>query len=257
MADSDGSLKLIQCIYDAALDPNLWSHFLDKAAYEMGATHSLLLLLDQNSLTNDIVLVRGLDPAIEAEYHNRVDEDIWAAVVFSRPSGRTWVSEELVDPRDLHRTAFYADIALPSQWEHNVVAAISGSATKMLFSCIRGAQQGPYSETDKQILQHLVPHLSKARKIHHQFAGHLSLIDGIKQALDRSPCGVAVVSSTGAVAYMNSAMDALLERDCGLVMNNRCLQLKHPYDQRQFYERIQHATEKFLQIWMLNMKTLC
>lgn len=247
MVDSAKLIELIQSIYDAALDPSLWTDFLDKAAAEMHATHSLLLLLDADSLSEDVVLVRGLDPAVEIEYQNRVEEDIWANAVFTKPPGTAWLSEELVDPKDLHQTAFYADIARPSKCEHNVVAAISDSSPKMLFSFIRGKQHGPYGERDKRILQHLVPHLANARRVHHRLSGTLTLVHGIKQALDRSPYGVAVVGASGAVEYMNAGMDKLLANSSDLVLLNKRLQLKGTDDQRRFEERIRYAIIASLQ----------
>ena len=97
-------LTLVGAIYEAATEPQRWSHVLQSLLSELSATHGAVLFHnDRNSDLLSLAL-SGYSPeglaAYRAHFYSR---DLWTLRGLQVVSGRAYVGEELVPEKDFRR----------------------------------------------------------------------------------------------------------------------------------------------------------
>lgn len=71
------TLDLIGLIYDAAIDPKLWSVVLDRFRGAIGGTHAAIMLLDQERPSCNVGVTFGMNPEalrVYGEHFWKIDE---------------------------------------------------------------------------------------------------------------------------------------------------------------------------------------
>jgi DNA-binding CsgD family transcriptional regulator len=242
MLSNEKLSDLIGMIYDAAGSPHLWQRFIAEACNVFRAHISNLILLDSKQPSTAVVQSFGIDWPTQVEFANRVHEDYWVAGGKKLSSGSVVLGSEMIGLKEMHKTAFYKEMATPNQAEYMVGAVIENRPERQaLISFIRGKDAGNFDETAKRILTLLMPHIQRAHYIHLQLANKASL----ERTLDESPYGVVLMSNTGNLILSNKLAEQFwIERD-GMTVRYGELKLYDYRDQRELDSLIRHAQARF------------
>jgi DNA-binding CsgD family transcriptional regulator/PAS domain-containing protein len=212
--------ELIRLIYEAAAGPSRWNEFLSRFAEAIHAPSALFLIHDLRRGQPELFGSVGIDPvwkeALNAHYGainpwNRGQHLLQPGVVL--------VGENILENHELVRTEFYNDFMRPQDWFHSCGAVATKSDSEMSYiSALRSQDAGVFTPAELAVLEHLLPHIQGAVRIHHRIAGLETGLNAATEALDRFRTGVIVVNSNGKVILMNRVGEAILQRRDGLTL---------------------------------------
>jgi DNA-binding CsgD family transcriptional regulator/PAS domain-containing protein len=218
----DSSLHaLIGLIYDAALDPRRWSEFLQAYLDAVRATGAVLIYHDVGGHQGAIATSANIPPEANQKYNEHfVAVDPWLYAAEAKGllcSGAIVLGDEVVPRSHLARTEYYNDFASGYGISRMMGAVISrdGQAASTI-STLRPDSLEPFGESERRVLQAVLPHLRRAREVHYRLAVAERSNAALLDALDHMPVGVIVVQRAGRVVFSNSAASLILEQRDGL-----------------------------------------
>ena len=208
--------ELTQLTYAAALDPQKWQLFLERASELCGGIG--VHLFGHDDVTNSAlgVMYGGYDPIYTKsfdEYYGQINS--WAPGFFKFNAGVTVHTEMMCPQKDLVKTEFYNDWCKPQGDLRTGGGVILYKETSRMFAIGANIRKSDSDRLDAgwlRLVTGLTPHLQQALEISRTING-MALE---KQALasTRSPhdAAVLVVTSKWQVAYANNAAWAMLEK---------------------------------------------
>ena len=182
-------------IYAAVENPALWPAVLDRVAELLSGESTWLVANYSDSEAADVCAFTRADPAALVEYQLHYDPiNVW-----TRPCdkmfgvGTVGYSHWAVPDAELKKSEFYAGWLKPNSIAYGigVVIPLPGLAPAF-FTSLRSPQTGPFDEAEGRVLQFLLPHLSRAIRLHFEFDGLRSAKQGLEVALDVSTAPLSV-----------------------------------------------------------------
>lgn len=233
--------RLIERIYDAALDPTHWSVFLDDLAGVING-HGLNLSF-VNASNGDVLygVHSRSDPTFVEEYRRYYSTiDPWVTAGRRRHllrPGLIALGEPIVPPSVLKRTEFYHDFGRYYQFCGGISALFAVEGSLMAVS---GSQYkfGQFDQSEARLLRALVPHLERAMKIHQRLEGVGLTLAVSRSALDQLNYGILFLSASGRVLFANQAGRELLASGDGLHMSRGELRAATPAHSNRLREAI-------------------
>jgi DNA-binding CsgD family transcriptional regulator len=212
------SRDVVGTIYEAALEPLLWPEALKGVARRAGASSAVALVVDLAAAEVGFAATAGLDPRSLEEYaahYARVDP--WNEYLGRHACGRPYISQAIMDDRDLERTEFCADFLR----RYGIFHALGGFAVRsgslaLLCGVQRSRARGAFTATEMRRMAPLFPHLDRAARIHRRLARAGGLVDGLTAALDRVPLAVLLCDGLGRAVWMNRPAEIIVRANDGL-----------------------------------------
>jgi DNA-binding CsgD family transcriptional regulator/PAS domain-containing protein len=219
MADPAPSLLgLIGRLYDAAADPRGWPGFLDALAETLGGVAPGVYLTDLGTDANLFHAVSGLDPTWGTAYETHFKRcDPRRPHIRTLAAGSVFCGSALLPDAELVRSEFYNDFLRPQGFFHILGAvALKRPDAMGVVRVIRPRSARPFGERERAVLRTLVPHISRALRLHEQL-----LLADLRRAeaaeiLDRLPVGVLLLDAAGCLVSANSVAEELLRSGTGL-----------------------------------------
>jgi len=202
-------LGLLEPLYDAALGRTEWSGFLAELMSVLESDAAALVTLDRagNPLT---MMGEGMlnGPMMDA-YPDYVAIDPWpdAYAAAGLAPGKSVCSHELLDPAAFEKTAYYYDY-----WRHYgdlfytcgvLLSVEDGIAAN--FAVPRCRSRGPYTPSDKRILDLVSPHVCKALRLRGRLASGDRATRGFEEAIEAIGGASLVLDANGRILFANRA----------------------------------------------------
>lgn len=221
---------LIERIYDAALDPQLWQPVLGGVARLFRAHAGAIVIAPADGLEPRTIETLNIDPDIHAEFAQRRDlEDIWCQATQHDVSGSIRTGTELVPAKKMRTTAYYHEVLAPAETEWMLGGTIERTKTlEATFSVLRPRSAEDFCVADKRHFRELMPHLRRACVIHERLSASLQREVQLEEALYRSNQAVVILDTSGHVAYHNETAGLLLSHGDGLSIRGGVLRAKDP-----------------------------
>lgn len=205
---------VIGSIYDAALEPNLWTGVLPSIAAIFDSQQVALNVLDGSAKTVQFIAAHGLedsDFALFRAFAATTDTPIWYQTApADRPSLRSAVS----DNRDFSRSAYYNEVIRPSGSFYALLAPVMRSRENHIDLFVaRETGRDDYHAGHFDTMQMLVPHVRRAVELSRKLVTGQSLLS----AFSHLPFGVMFVDPQLRVGSMNAAAEAMVMRPRGAV----------------------------------------
>jgi DNA-binding CsgD family transcriptional regulator len=198
--------KLLDLIYDAATENELWPHVLTEIA---DITHSEGGILFGQSITELKIYFDfngRLNEDCNRAYQERHMRNAWSDYMETQPVGRLVLSDEAVSFSDLSKTAFYDEVLRPQQIAHNGMIALAARASfRAAFNLCRSVRQGPFESDDMRTIEWLTPHMRRAMTLGFRLDSYRALQQASFDVLDRFSDGVIVLDGGARVAFANAA----------------------------------------------------
>lgn len=211
--------RLLDRIYQAALDPLVWPSAMQGISDAVGSGLSGLVVLNKRSGTFPLTAgdPRNAAEAIEDYTRHYAHIDELRGYARSRPAGEVTVTADV--SRDLlRRSQCYNDFYVRWDLKHFVGSYLVNDSTceASLVVYRSDSEGGEYSQDEVATIQLLVPHVTRAlevsRRLHVTSAETRQLYD----ALDMVGQGVVLLDRRGAVTWMNAAASDLVKNDDGI-----------------------------------------
>lgn len=212
MGVEETAFKLIGLAYDAALAPQKWPAFMERAARAMGAQSALLREVDYNAGHVGIFETVGFDPTFVAAYREHfVHLDYFAPALLSLPVGAVMRGDEAVPWERQRMSEFYNDYQRRLKNRHVMGTTLARyERYHLLFALQRELRQPDYDEEDMRLVGLVAPHMARAAQIHHQLTEVTAQKHWALAALDRLRVGVILLDELGRPVHLNRAAERLV-----------------------------------------------
>lgn len=214
---SSGDLAdVIGRIYEAAEDPLVWADVLRLLGNEFGSTVNVFVLSDKNSPQSEVVVSDGGDPKWEREYddyYHSINIVLRRLYPFLAP-GRVLSSADYFTDQELLASEYYNEFLRRRDVFYLIGGTVNASPTSnSLLTMVRSRRRRAWTNTEKERLSRLMPHLQRASRLSGNFARLRQERDEI---VNRLPMGIIVLTESGKIGFLNPAAEAILTKKDGL-----------------------------------------
>lgn len=201
MTSWDDHLRLVDTIYDAALDASRWDAVLADIVHALGGRGCALLVYESG--TRRILNVSNIgvdDPHVRSynEYYGQLDPitpALEAAAV-----GTILAHHEIISPMQARQTEYYNDFAFPFDIGDGLAARLRVDRGRIAWLNI----YGHLNASSVDLLQSLLPHLQRSLRIQGMLGNLVIEREHAHAALDRLENGIALTARSGTVLFVNA-----------------------------------------------------
>lgn len=239
----DDYSDLVGCIYDAALDPQLWPQTLERIAGAVGANAAGLMLTDpiRQRLANVSV---GVSPEATDAYNRYYWQvDPLAPFLARLPTGLIYTDRSIVPRSELERTELHNDWAQPHGVEDSAFAVLlrEGATIGAVFLGAPVRATAFERRDSLRLLQLLVPHLQRAAQTQWAIDSAVAGRNVAFAALARLHHGVVLLGRGGHVLFANDSAARLCAEGDGLSIGAAGLRAARPAEDARLQRLLAQA----------------
>lgn len=239
---SDKIEKLLDLIYDAAAENDLWPHALTAIA---DLTHSEGGILFGQSVTAQRVYFDfngRLNEECNRAYQERHMNNPWSQYMETQPVGRLVQSDQAIPLSKLQATAFYDEVLRPQEVGHNgMIALAARDDFRAAFNMCRSERRGPLDPDEERLLEWLSPHLRRSVTLGFRIDGYLAVQHAAFDVLDRLADGVVVLDHKARVLFSNAAARRMSEE--GALRLHQSIATHSPVHSQRLNELVRAALQ--------------
>jgi len=205
--ESEAFSDLISRIYDAALDPALWSEALAGICEFTNGSAAALLSIGGSGTT---LFHHGVEPPYAKAYSEAYSK-LAPAAMTRFAVGRLVSASDLLPYNEFLKTQFYQEWLRPQGVVDGAIVLLEKSATDcMFFGVLRGKSAGMVDDEMRRRMALIIPHIQRATLIgtaielkQHEAATFADTLDGLSM-------GLCLVDEAGRILHANAAGHAIL-----------------------------------------------
>lgn len=219
--------KLLDLIYDAATEQELWRSVLTEIADHLNSQGGVLF--GQSFAASKVYFDYNgrLNEDCNRAYKERHFQNPWNEAMAPQPVGRVVFSDEVVALSSLRPTLFFEEVLRPQDLAHNAMIALTKKRDFLAaFNICRSERQGPFGEDERRFLERLVPHMRRSIQLEFRLEGYRALQRASFDILDRLSDGLVLLDRRGRILYLNAAARAFGADDGVLVIRNETVALR-------------------------------
>ncbi|QOZ68483.1 helix-turn-helix transcriptional regulator [Bradyrhizobium arachidis] len=203
--------ELVEAIYDAGLDPAMWTNVVAGIRDFVGGQACGLFSKDSISKFGVTHYYCGADPhyiRLYSETHSKFDP-----LTVLPPHGRIVSIPDLVNFEEYRRGRFYQEWMQPQGCRDaaNVVLDSSSTSCPVMMTVLSGRRM--VDPAMKHRLALIVPHASRALLVNRAIDSKLTLATALADVLDSLTSSIFLLDSSCRLVHANSAGHALLAAD--------------------------------------------
>ena len=209
--ESDVFERLLDKIYDAATDDQLWAPIFGEISTLTNSVGGVLLGQSQSPRLLHFARHYNTDPECLRVLRDRHVLNPWTLHMQKfHPAGTVVLSDSILPLMELRRTAFFDEVMRPQDLGHAAMIGLSRKPDFGVGFCLnRGPRQGPYSEQQRYLLERLTPHLMRTVQLGFQLGTYRALQHMEYNTLDRITVGVALLGRNAGVLFVNKALRSM------------------------------------------------
>lgn len=220
----DPVVPVIGRIYEAALDPALWSAVVADIVAVQDAGKALLFSPLHSPAQGGLVYPVGISESALQQWADRyVQHDVWSQAGVAKglfSEGNVALDEELV-PHDVFVTSvMYREFLSKLDIARLCTGVVFGMASRevppIVMAVYRGIGERRFDERTRAIHRLVVPHLSRALGIMYRLRDAELRVAASLAALDRLASGVLLIGPQREVCFANRAARDMLAEEDGL-----------------------------------------
>ena len=243
--DIEAYQRLVELIYDAALEPALWRRFLERFAKTLNGHAGIFRVLDAKTYALDYSTVFGHETSYIQQYHERFTEvDIMRPILDRLPVGTIFNRNEEISNKQWDQSEIYNEFLTDRDVYHIIGGHFVRSGPCVArIGVHRSKQEGEFDKDDLQFLSRLVPHFQKAFIISRQIQGVKNACQSATDALDHMPIGIILINATGKPLYINKWAESITRFGSDLIIKPHGLHTDIPHENIELQKLIQQATQ--------------
>jgi hypothetical protein len=236
--------RLVNRLYDAALDERLWSGLAVEIASAFDSTSTVVKthgIHDQVQLleVTDNMIVAPKDQAWADHWQHN---DLWVQRSVAFGMSRVVTNLDLIAPAEFEKTGYYQDWLRHLDIYHLVGAAFPvDQNTVGVLGIHRVKSAGAYAEQDRERVARFLPHLSRTLRIRQRLQ-HASLEQcTMLDALARLDSAIVVVDAFCRVLHTNRRAERMLSVETNIRVHRGRLCLSDPARNATLARLVQEA----------------
>jgi DNA-binding CsgD family transcriptional regulator/PAS domain-containing protein len=204
---------LIGQFYEAATDETLWNGVTARIAAVFNSSSAVVKLQGPGRFqlvetTENLQMPEKLQSWAE-DWHLR---DLWVERSAALGLNRIVTSDELVTREEQQRSGYYREWLRHLEIHHMVGAVFPvGDNTLGVLGVHRPEASGAYTNSDRESMAILLPHLQRAMQLGQRLAKVKRLEATSLAALDQLDSGVLTLDASGKILYINAEATRILQ----------------------------------------------
>jgi DNA-binding CsgD family transcriptional regulator len=205
--------ELIGEIYDAALDPSLWTEIVGKAGRFVGGQAAAIHSKSPTAKTITIHYQSGLDPYYMQIYLDEyVKLDPTMIAHYFADIEQPIAVADIIPHHELVETRFYKEWVQPQGIMGNVTAVLDKSATSVaLFGVFRYQRDGAVDDEARRRMRLIVPHIRRAVLIGGLIDLKSAEAASLAGTLDGLSAAMCVVDPAGRIVHANTSAQIMFD----------------------------------------------
>lgn len=217
---------IVHLIYAASAEPERWPEAVGAMARSVGGNKALLftpLLAPQDG---GLIFPWQMDDRYISLWATKyIVHDVWSQTAQRLGltyGGAVFTDENLVPQEQLRTTVYFREFLS----QHDVGRVCAGiifegapGLPATVTSIYRGVDAPPFGETERNWLQLLLPHFSRALGLMHRLNFERHQAQSLRSALDRLTIGTLLLDDNLSVVFSNTAARKVMSRGDGLSLN--------------------------------------
>lgn len=244
MYSQEKLLELVDLIYAAAGDPELWPKVLERIAAVARGTAGSIHHQDVTSQESNFSSLWNFDPQIVVPYvayYGARNPHMTTRPNLIR-TGAVNTTQMLCPDEVYLRSEYWQDYLRHYDAFPAVAATLRAEgANSSNLTIFRRPDANPFGEEERRFLLILAPHLQRAFQLHTRIQGLERKGNALSDAVDHLSHGVVLLDSKGRVMLANRAAAALFAAEKTLKPTPRGLVAAMPTESRQLNALIQGA----------------
>jgi DNA-binding CsgD family transcriptional regulator len=234
--------KLLDLIYDAATDRELWVSALIQIADMTGSLGGYMFGADNSARLVTFAFKGRLSEEADQAYRERHVYNPHAEVMNHSPVGKLVRSDDIMPLAALQRTAFYNEVHRVQDVAHTAMVSLAAKdAFQVGFTICRSERQGAYGAKELRSMSQLYPHLRRSLLLGFRLDGYKALQRAEFHALDRLSVGIVLLDHTARAVFVNAAARLMTAYDGPLRLRNFVLSIFSQAHSRRLDELIDAA----------------
>ena len=230
--------RMLDTVYDAALDPAGWTNCLDLIRRELAGNYASLIVRPGSA--DDIGMIVS-----NSQEHRSIalgNPYIMMSPFTGMPSDRLVTNSDVLTEADWRASSYYKDWCQPLGVFHVMAADIEVSNGAVYgFRITRPESAPPFSPQDLALGRRLLPHIKRALNLHLSTHQDRKVISLYSHAMAQLMVGVIVLDQDRNVIECNPAATAILEMSDGLRIVGDQLDASYPNENRVLQRLIRDA----------------
>jgi len=204
--------ELISEIYDAALDPSLWSDVVGKAGRFVGGSAAAIFAKNPAAGNGNVYYEAGTDPYYRQLYCDKhLELDPSSTGQDFADIGHLIAVADLMPYREFLETPFYKERAHPQGPLECVSAVLDKSVTSAaLFGVFHHEREGVVDDETRRRMRLIVPHIRRAVQIGRDIDLKSAEAATFADTLDGLSAGICLVDADGRILHANVACHGIL-----------------------------------------------
>lgn len=218
--------SLLDPLYDAAIEPELWQSFLRRASRAFSAEKAAIVIHSSGTAGTRIFSAVGISEENRKALAHFPRNSPWFTEI-QRCSSQGWYSgspEDVVAPDVFRRSRLYSDFFRKNniEWAATAVIFRPGGYTPAL-ALTRPPSASPFNPQEKMVLRNLVPHLSRVFKVQGALGSMSARSAAGQHALDLMGAACLTLDPMARVVGMNRRAESLIFEGDWLRLRDRRL----------------------------------
>lgn len=226
-ADYESALRITPLFYDAVLQPGRWETAL-KAMTEWFAAPfaSMHLQTAAGQFEHYLWFGYGFTEAAKEDYlaygNYGPEVDPRPRRYFPRHVNKPVHCRQIVTESEWHRSPMYQDLFKPYGLEFSLLVTIVSEDLGTMFSVgvYRGPDDPPFTQTDVDRFQLLMPHLRRAADVYGRLVSSEIKSRQLENAFDDLALATLFTNTTGEILFANRSATELLDSEDGICRSN-------------------------------------
>jgi DNA-binding CsgD family transcriptional regulator len=233
--------QLLDEIYDAGVRPDLWPATLSHLASAVGAEGAVMfgfsrsrgLILEHNG---------SLDPGSAVNFKARHLDNAWVRGMAQRPTDYLVLSEEVIQPRKLRRSAFFDEVLKSGGLGHAALSTLTvGPNITIQFSVHKKLISGSFNATEARSLRLWLPHLRRALGISLRLQPVSE--SNIESVADRLVCAAFTLNRDGDLIEANQQAQHLAVRCGSFALSRDGIRFRHLDTHRKLLQAVKRVLD--------------
>jgi DNA-binding CsgD family transcriptional regulator len=205
--------ELIGEIYDAALDPSLWSDVVGKAAGFVGGSAAAIFSKSPTDGSGSVYYESGTDPYYRDLYFNKyVKLDPSTCGHYFADVEQPIAVADLLPYHEFLETRFYKEWVRPQGLVDFVSAVLDKSVTSAaLFGVFRSESEGVVDDETRRRMRLIVPHIRRSVLVGRLIDLKAAEAASLACTLDGFRAGMCLVDAAGRIVHANAACHIILD----------------------------------------------
>ena len=234
--------QLAEALYDAAMEPSLWTRALDSLGDALGGSALVMGMFRGSGLV--FYAANRLEPERDSllhDHYSRPQTNPFLAAMPRLPLLTAVEREEIISDRDYVASGIFNDVFRRQKLIHAASACLAREPGFMITNGVLRRASRDFGTDDKRLYQAMLPHLRRAIELTVRMHDLQVATRRAAAVADLNADGLVIVDQHSRIQFTNAAAERVLIRGDGVCRREGVLHVRHSHDSDDLTRLIREA----------------